>query len=82
MQLYMRKNEFFPTERELEALFGMFDRDGDDRISYSEFTNYVLPKITVKQIAQPEKVPFTYEMKKETSEVQNAVNDTPAKSET
>lgn len=61
LQMYLRRNEFFPTDRELEAVFGMFDRDCDGKISYSEFLAFVNPKIKVRTIPLPEKVPFSYE---------------------
>jgi Ca2+-binding EF-hand superfamily protein len=65
MQMYMRRHEFFPTDRELEAVFTMFDRDGDDKISYSEFIAFVNPKIKVKPLPVPEKIPYSYEPNEE-----------------
>ncbi len=67
--MYLRRHEFFPTERELEALFTMFDRDCDGKISYSEFLAFVNPKIKVKPIPKPEKIPYTYEPSKDQTEL-------------
>lgn len=67
--MYLRRHEFFPTERELEALFTMFDRDCDGKISYSEFLAFVNPKIKVKPIPKPEKIPYTYEASKDQTEL-------------
>ncbi len=50
MQMYLRRNEFFPTDRELDAIFNMFDSDRDGKISYSEFLSFVNPKVKAKPI--------------------------------
>ena len=40
----LREYGFFPTETELQWLVDRYDRDRDGRISYSEFTEEILPK--------------------------------------
>lgn len=40
----LREYGFFPTETELQWLVDRYDRDRDGRISYSEFTEELLPK--------------------------------------
>ena len=59
--MYLRRNEFFPTDRELDAIFNMFDSDRDGKISYSEFLSFVNPKVKAKPIKIPEKLPFNYD---------------------
>ena len=64
MQMFMRRNEFFPTDREMDAVFTMFDRDSDGKISYSEFLAFVNPKIKVRTIPPPERIPFSADLSK------------------
>jgi hypothetical protein len=34
------------------------DRDGDGRVTYGEFLNFINPKIKGKEIPQPERQPY------------------------
>jgi Ca2+-binding EF-hand superfamily protein len=40
----LREHAIYPTETELQWLVDRYDRDRDGRISYSEFTEEILPK--------------------------------------
>ncbi len=40
----LREYGFFPSETELQWLVERYDRDGDGRVTYSEFTEEILPK--------------------------------------
>ena len=46
LHAYLRQNEFFATERELEFLFLVLDHDGDGKISYTDFFNSVSPRLS------------------------------------
>jgi Ca2+-binding EF-hand superfamily protein len=78
MQMFMRRNEFFPTDRELEAVFTMFDRDGDGKISYSEFLAFVNPKIKVRVIPVPEKIPFSADLSQDQLVNKSSISDSKA----
>ena len=44
MREFMEKQEFFPTERELELLMKRMDRDRDGKVTYEEFYQEMAPK--------------------------------------
>ena len=42
---FLGNNGFFATERELMGIFQKMDRDGDGRVSFSEFVDEMAPKL-------------------------------------
>lgn len=44
----LQKNGFHATESDLQCLMERYDRNGDSRISYSEFMEEILPKSPTK----------------------------------
>jgi EF-hand domain pair len=49
LQQYLRRLQYFVTERELDLLFTLMDWDRDGRINYSDFTTSVTPRILKMQ---------------------------------
>ncbi|TNV82396.1 hypothetical protein FGO68_gene12012 [Halteria grandinella] len=46
LHAFLRQNEFFATERELDFLFLVLDYDRDGRISYTDFYHSVSPRLS------------------------------------